>query len=426
MSNRRRGRGEGSITKRKDGRWMARVDLGWAGGRRKYKAVYGKTRKDVASGLPKLLQSAHAGTLITDERVTTAQFLKRWLTYKQSGLRPRTLTTYQLAVELHLNPGIGKIPIARLTPQHVAEWFQAHQADGASPRTIQYARAVLRVALNKALGWNLVTRNVATLVDPPRQTKHEIQPLTPEQARVLLASVRQHRLGAVVSVATALGLRQGEALGLRWSDVDFDAGTLSVRQALERSGGDRVARAPLLVQRKALRAAIATAPPRSIERHTLRQQLEENRAKWRSLKSTIRFVEPKSARSRRTIRMPGVVVSALKAHRKHQLQERMAVGPAWTDSGLVFVSPLGTPLEPRNVARTFAGMLTAAKLPHIRFHDLRHTAATLLLAQGIDPRTIMETLGHSQISLTLNTYSHVLPTLQAEAAAKMDAIFNTR
>ena len=147
---RRRGRGEGSIVQRRDGRWMARVDLGWIAGRRKYKAVYGKSRKDVASRLPKLLQAAQQGTVMVDERTTTGNCLDRWLGHKQTRLRPRTFSTYQLAVELHLVPGIGKIPLARLTPQHLEEWFQAHHAAGASAHTIQYARAVLRAALNQA------------------------------------------------------------------------------------------------------------------------------------------------------------------------------------------------------------------------------------------------------------------------------------
>ena len=200
-------------------------------------------------------------------------------------------------------------------------------------------------------------------------------------------------------------------------------GTLSVRQALERSGGDGAARRPLAVERKELRKRIADTPKRSVERRALSEQLEANRKKWRELRSVLRLVEPKSSRSRRTIRMPQIVTNALKAHRKRQLEERMAVGKAWQDSGLVFTSPIGTPLDPRNVTREFQAMLSAAPgVPRVRFHDLRHTAATLLLAQGVDPRTIMETLGHSQISLTLNTYSHVLPALQIEAAAKVDAI----
>lgn len=197
-----------------------------------------------------------------------------------------------------------------------------------------------------------------------------------------------------------------------------------MRQALERSGGDSAARRPLAAERRELRTRIAATPKRSHARRELWQQLEANRAQWRKLRSEIRFVEPKSARSRRTIRMRQIVIAALKTHRRRQLEERMALGSAWQDSGLVFTSPIGTPMEPRNMTREFHRMLTAADVPRVRFHDLRHTAATLLLAQGVDPRTIMETLGHSQISLTLNTYTHVLPPLQAEAAAKLDEILS--
>jgi integrase len=343
----------------------------------------------------------------------------------QVRIRPRTWAGYEGTVRLHLVPQLGKTPLAKLTPGHVDALFQRLQQNGTSATRIRYARTVLRAALNRARKWQLVTQNVAELVDPPRHRRREIQPLTPEQARALIDSVSEHRLGAIVSVATALGLRQGEALGLRWQDIDFDAGRLSVRQALERSGGDSAARRPLAVERRELRKRIAETRKRSAERRELLRQLEVNRKKWRELRSVIRFVEPKSDRSRRTIRLPQIVVSALKAHRKQQLEERMALGKAWHDSGLVFVSPIGTPLDPRNVTREFQAMLAAApSVPRVRFHDLRHTAATLLLAQGVDPRTIMETLGHSLISLTLNMYSHVLPALQADAAAKLDAILS--
>jgi integrase len=418
----RRGRGEGSITQRADGRWMARVDLGWTDGKRRRKTIYGRTRKAVADQLPKILQAAHQGAVVTDERQTVEKHLQAWLKHKQTRLRPRAFATYQQAVDLHLTPGIGKVAIARLTPQHVDAWFQTHQAAGASARTIRYARAVLRAALNQALRWSLVSRNAAALVDPPRHKAREIQPLTPDEARTLLVAVKEHRLNALVSVATAIGLRLGEALGLRWCDVNFGTGTLSVNQALERSGGDYTVRRALILERRELRRRFAVAPKRSAERRGLRAEIAALQKRWRLVRTTLHTTEPKSARSRRTVRMPAVVVSSLKAHRTRQREDRLAAGAGWTDSGFVFTSPIGTPLDPRNATRQFRAIVTDAALPPIRFHDLRHTAATLLLAQGVDARTIMETLGHSQISLTMNTYSHVLPALQAEAAAKMDAI----
>lgn len=161
-----------------------------------------------------------------------------------------------------------------------------------------------------------------------------------------------------------------------------------------------------------------------MERREARAELEKLRVKWRKVRTTLRTTEPKSAHSRRTVTMPKVVVTALTRHRKAQLEERLAAGGDWEDSRLTFTTPFGAALDSRNVSRVFHELLTAAALPSVRFHDLRHTAATLLLAQGVDPRTIMETLGHSQISLTLNTYSHVLPALQISAAEKMDALLN--
>ena len=238
------------------------------------------------------------------------------------------------------------------------------------------AREVLRTALNQAVRWELVSRNVAALTDAPRHRTREIEPLTPTQASTLLSAVAGHRLEGLITVAVGLGLRQGEALGLRWEHVDLDTGVLSVRQTLERSG-----RNP-------------------------------------------RFGEPKTTRSRRTITMPRIVADALRRHRTGQLEERLAAGGRWRDSGLVFTTTIGTPLDKSTVHKAFKRILSAAGLPDIRYHDLRHTAATLLLAQGVDPRTIMETLGHSQISLTLNTYAHVMPALQRQAASKMDEILS--
>jgi len=361
-----------------------------------------------------------------DERVTVERFLSRWLAHKQTTMRSRAWATYEQAVRCQILPILGKLTLVKLRPLHLEEWMRELQERGTSARTIRYARTVLRASLNQAKKWEMVSQNVAALVDPPRHTAKRIHPLDPEQACALLDVARGHRIDGVISIATALGLRVGEALGLAWSDVDFSAGTLSVRQAIERSGGDSAARRPLAASRREIRAQLAAAPKRSAERRQLRAQLEGARVAWRKVKTQLRTTEPKSARSHRTIHMPALVVSALKAHRTRQLKERLAAGGAWTDTGLVFTSPIGTMLDARNVRREFHELLAVANLPSIRFHDLRHTAATLLLAQGVDPRTIMETLGHSQISLTMNTYAHVMPTLQADAAGKMNAILTRR
>ncbi|MHB1414616.1 MAG: site-specific integrase, partial [Chloroflexota bacterium] len=194
-----------------------------------------------------------------------------------------------------------------------------------------------------------------------------------EQARTVLQSIRGHRLEALYTVALVLGLRQGEALGLRWEDVDLEGGSLRVCQTLQRVDG------------------------------------------------TLRFAEPKTERSRRKISMPEMVARSLRQHRLHQVEERLMAGSKWQENGLVFTSTIGTPLDGTNVTHILHRLLEEAGLPRIRFHDLRHTCASLLLAEGIDLRVIMEVLGHSQISLTANTYAHIQDPLKRDAAAKLDA-----
>ncbi len=427
MSSRRRGRGEGSIALRKDGRWMGRIDLGWRDGKRRGKAIYGPTRRAVGDRMAEILRSAQDGTLIQDERQTVARFLNQWLSdVARPRVRPRTLTTYEAAVERHITPHIGRIRLTKLTPQHLQTWFAALEAAGVSPNRRRYARVVLRMALNTAMRWRLVTQNVATLIDSPRVTARGITPFTPEQSRVFLKAVDGHELEGFFTVALACGLRLGESLGLQWSDVDLDGATLQVRRAMQRFGGDAAARRPLLAERKRLlkllREAQTAKDPEA--RRAIEDAVAGVRVALRAVKTEIHFVEPKSARSRRTIALPSTVVKSLNRHRVRQLEARLAAGQRWHDSGLVFSTPIGTPHDGRNVTRAFKGILVSQGLPTIRIHDLRHSCATLLLMQGVSPRVVMETLGHSQVSLTLNTYSHVLPALQEDAASKMDAILS--
>lgn len=376
MRLRKRGQHEGNIYRRADGRWEARLRVGYRNGKRARRSVFGKTRAEVVAKLRGIIQAHEQGTLEAPARLTVAQFLSQWLEDSaRPKLRPRTFVTYAQVIRSHIEPGLGRIPLRRLSPQNVQAWLNERAKAGLSPRTCQHARSILRAALSRALKWGYVSRNVAALVDSPRVVKHEIKPLTPEEARTLLATAREHRYGSLITVAVALGLRQGEALGLRWEDVSFDEGVLQVRNALQWVAGGG----------------------------------------WS-------LVEPKSERSRRAISMPDILISSLRTHRTRQRQDRLLSGSRWQENGFVFTSRAGAPLDPWAVNKAFKRLLAAAGLRDIRFHDLRHTAATFLLAQGVDPRTIMETLGHSQISLTLNTYSHVLPALQREAAEKMNRL----
>jgi len=428
MTMRRRGRGEGSIVRRADGRRMARVDLGWQDGKRHSKALYGRTRRAVADALRDALKAAQDGTLVADERQTIAEFLTRWLQdVARTRVRPRTYAGYEATIDRHINPHIGQVRLTKLTPQHLQALLATLETNGVSVGRRRYARVVLRMALNTAFRWRLVTMNAATMIDAPRTTSREIRPLTPDQAKTLLSAAHEHPLEAFVTVALGCGLRLGEALGLQWPDVDLDAGTMQVRRAVQRFGGDSAVRRPLLVERKRLRAALKATLQQSdaVEaRARLIEELQKVRAALAKVKTTVQTTEPKSARSRRTIALPAIAVTALRAHRVRHLESRLAAGGRWQDHGFVFTSAVGTPLDPRNVTRQFKALLRAANLPNIRLHDLRHSCATLLLAQGVNPRVVMETLGHSQVSLTLNTYSHVLPALQEDAASKMNAMLS--
>lgn len=372
----RRGHGEGSITQLKDGRWQARIDLGWIDGKRKRKAIYGKTRAEVAKKLTKLLADQQNGFPVVGERQTVGQYLSRWLDDSaRPSLRPRTFTRYEQLIRLHAVPRIGKIILARLTPQDLAHLYRDRLDAGQSPRSVQFLHAVLHRALKQALAWGLIARNPADAVQAPRPERKDIQPLTREQVVTLLTAAEGDALEALYVLAVTTGMRIGELLALRWSDLDGNR--LSVR-------------------------------------HTL-QQIDK---RWQ-------LVEPKTDRSRRSITLAPLAVDALRRHRIKQNEQRLAVGAAWQDWGLVFCNEIGAPLDARNVLRaSFRPLLGRAGLPRIRLHDLRHTAATLLLGAGVHPKKVQDLLGHSTISLTLDTYSHIVPAMQDEVASAMDGLLS--
>ena len=373
MSAGRRGNGEGTILQRADGRWAAAIVL--EDYRRKW--IYGKTRRDVSDRLRKIRNDVAEGRPVINERLTMAEYMNRWL-YDVAKLRTRPMTWrgYEHLVRLHILPTLGRVRLAKLSPQHVQTLVTLKTREGRlAPRTIQYMHSVLRAALNQAVRWRMVHYNAAAMVSPPRAIRAEVKVLTPEEARRLLDAARGDRLEALYSVALALGLRQGEALGLMWSDVDLEAAVLRVRRASQR-----------------------------IPHHGTQ------------------LVETKTVRSRRTLVMPPIVINALRAHHARQIFERLAAGDRWVDLDLVFPSDRGTLADGPNVTHRFHRLLKKAAVRPMRFHDLRHACASLLLVQGVHPRVVMETQGHSQISLTMNTYSHVIPALQRDAADRMEAV----
>jgi len=235
-------------------------------------------------------------------------------------------------------------------------------------------RTLLRMALNQALKWGLVQRNVAALVDAPRAVRFEVQPIDQKQALAFLDALKGDRLEALFTVALSLGLRRGESLGLRWQDIDFENRTLRVCQQLQR------------IDKKLV------------------------------------FDEPKTKSSRRILGLPDSLAAKLREHRTRQLEQKMAAGSEWKEGGLVFTTSLGTPIDPRNVKRRLDSILDKAKLPHFRIHDLRHFCASLLLAQGVELKVVSQILGHTQIRVTADIYTHVLPQTQKAAIDLLDSL----
>jgi len=369
----KRGQNEGSIYKRPDGRWTSVINLGYEGGKLKRQYFYGKTRDDVAGKLTEALQKHRHGLPVAFERQTLAQFLDRWLADSvKPTVRPNTYYSYEQNVRLYLKPHLGSIQLSRLTPQNIQSFMNAQLKEGRSSRLINYQRTVLRCALNEAVKWNLVARNAAALVDPQQYIKAEIVPLNSEDANKFLEAIKGDPLETVFHVALSLGLREGEILGLRWQDIDLDKQIVRVRGSLQR------------------------------------------------IDKKLKLVEPKTEKSKRTLPIPDSLVFSLRARRTKQLEEKLLAGAEWQENGLVFTTSRGTPLSARNVIRSYHRLLAKGKVKRRRFHDLRHSCATFLLAKNIPARTVMDILGHSNISLTMNTYSHVMPEMLRDAADAMN------
>ncbi len=368
----RRGNGEGSICRRKDGRWMGRYTVYTEGGP-KQRAVYGRTRAEVAEKLTKAMSDRDGGLVFDVGSLTVGEYLERWLANSvRDTVRQRTYEGYEHMVKRHISPALGRVKLKSLTPAHVRALYRERLDSGLSARTVQYAHTTLNKALKQAVADGLIPRNAAASVKAPRPRRPEIKPLDREQVRALFDTVSGHRLEALYIVAVTAGLREGELLGLRWEDVDLERGMLQVRRVLSEARSGRI------------------------------------------------FEAPKSGKGRQ-IRLTQKATKALRVHRKRQLEERMEKAGLWQEQDLMFPSEVGTPLSARNLQRQFKSVLKRAELPGTtRFHDLRHTCATLLLRQGVHVKYVQELLGHADVSLTLNVYSHVLPDMGDAAASAME------
>jgi len=366
----KRGQNEGTIYKRKDGTWAAQVSIQ---GRRL--TGYAKTQSEARAWLRKTLNQVDSGITFLGAQMELGKYLEQWLITVKTSVRPKTYDQYKQIVTNHIVPILGRIKLKDVRPDHVQSLYNTKLKSGTSNRTVRMIHAVLHVALNQALQMGIISRNPSDAVIKPKLIKKEMKTLTDTQVQTLLLAVRGTRYEALYLLAVTTGLREGELLGLKWSDLDWITRNLSIQRQLQRLSGQGMV-----------------------------------------------FSEPKSASGRRVIALGSATIEKLREHYKHQQLERLAAGERWIENDLIFPTIIGTPNEGSNLIRNFKSLLRASNLPIIRFHDLRHTAATLMLQQGIHPKVVQERLGHSQISLTLDTYSHVLPNMQEEAAEKIDEL----
>lgn len=373
MNTKRRSRGAGAVYQRADGRWVAAIATKSEDGRRKRSVIYGRTKTEVEDKLDEARRRKKKGVPVVEDASRMEVYLRRWVENDLRDLEPSTVQSYRTIVEVYLIPHVGRRRLRDLTVEHVTTMLNSMEKDGKSPRTRQYARAVLRRALADAQARDLVGRNVAAIARGPKKVKGKTKrSLKVEEVPPLLDAFKGDRLEAFVTVALAVGLRRGEALGLRWEDIDLNAGVLRVERTLSRINGELV------------------------------------------------FADPKTDKSQRTVALPEASVSVLKSHRARQAKERLAAGDAWVETGLVFTRPNGTAVDPSNVRHRFATLCKRAGLGPLTPHELRHSAASIMLAQGVPLHVVSDVLGHSSIRITADVYRHEIGDEKRKAADVMN------
>ena len=375
--HKRRSHGEGSVFERKDARagkknWVAQIKLENG----KKKQFYYETEKEAQRGLRQALHDLEQGKLITERDQTMRQFLEYWLEVHRKFVRINTYRIYRQYLDWHIFPVLGHVRLQKLSPRHIQELYARDLNEGYAPETIRGVHRMLHKALSDAVQWNWVATNACDKVKQPGPVRFEIHPLTPEQARTLMETAKGGRLEALLTLAVATGMRRGEILALRWSDIDFGEGSLQVRHTVNRAG-----------------------------------------------KYGILEHAPKTEKSKRRIMLPRFVLDVLKKQRDHQDQLRLQAGSTWQDLNLVFSTDAGNFVEGTDLNRRFKRLLKVAGLPDMRFHDLRHSAATILLGKGVHPKLVQELLGHSQMSITMDRYSHVLPSMQRDMMKGLDDLY---
>ena len=385
QKTRRRNQGEGSVYQRKDGRYVGSFRL--ENGKRKY--VYGETRTEAREKLRVAIHEYKQGTLVAGSNQTLKQFLEQWLQAKRMELKDGTYRYYKTYVETHIFPALGHLKLQKVNDAHLQSFYAAllekktHRDKNLSPNTVRLIHSILSEAFDAAVRAKKIAASPCALVTPPRSSQKEIRYLTSEQALHLLevARARHHRFECLLTLALTTGMRQGELLALHWQDIDFARETLHVARSL----------------------AYHHSPQGT--RHQYRE------------------AEPKTATSRRTIPLPDVALRALQVHRLRQAEERLRA-TAWKDQDLVFTNQYGGYINQSILRKEVKKLLHEAGLPPLRFHDLRHSAATILISLGVNSKVVQERLGHSNISITLGVYGHVTESMQRDAMQKLDDAFS--
>jgi integrase len=375
---------KGSVRKPRTagGTWSYRLDLGVdAGGNRQQKQVAGfRTKKDAQAALNEALLGVQHGTYVAPAKSTVGEFLTSWHETAKLDLALTAWTNYGQLIRRNIIPWIGSKRLTRLTPVDIKRWhgqlLENGRADGGalSVSSVRLAHRILHRALNDAVRWNLIMVNPATAARAPRAEHKEMNVWTADDARRFLNAVAEDRLVGLWTLALHTGLRRGELAGLRWGDLDLDAGTLTVAQQRTSANYETVVTKP-------------------------------------------------KAKSQRQLLLASATVAALRGHRQGQVEERLAVGPGWKNSGYVFVDELGVEYHPQRFTKMFEDIVALTGARKIRLHDTRHTMATLALEAGIHPKVVQEQLGHSAIAVTMDTYSHVPQAVKRDSAEKIAGLF---
>lgn len=374
MTGKRRANHEGSIYQRgTDGRWMGAVVVGYDDrGRPRRKYVSAKTRTEVARRLRQLRREVDDGLVTVNPATRLHELFERWFDdVMRHQVAASTLSNYRSVTKFHILPTLGQKRLADITVKDVDTLLSKKLDSGLSPSTVRRIRAVLAQCLDQGIRWELLVRNVATLSRSPKSVRREGRTLSPEQARALLETLKGHRSEALYALMLATGLRRGEAMGLRWEDFDRENGVIRVRRQLKREHG-----------------SLVTA-------------------------------DTKTALSRRAVNLPAPLVAVILAHEVRQQSERARAGSRWVETGFMFTSTVGTPMDPRNLYREFQGLCRRAGLGDWHPHELRHSAASLMMAQGIKIQVVSQVLGHSSIRMTADVYGHLLDPDRARAAEAM-------